>query len=199
MQGYSPDPQNDRRLALEYAESAATSRSGTAVRYAGQAFGFLGDFGRAETLCRRAYEMYPRFVPAKWQLAQCLLYAGKPRESLDLYLEAETTQLPGQWTPKMFMAQGYEILGDLDQALLAAREGADQRSGVIQLSVLANVLACLNRIDEAAAAIQRIKDEVLPPFTIRACINAYHRTFATDEAREAVTSGLQKLMDLGYE
>ncbi len=38
----------------------------------------------------------------------------------------------------------------------------------------------------------------LPQFTLRAAVNVYRRVFATDEAREAVSAGLQRLMDLGH-
>ena len=69
---------------------------------------------------------------------------------------------------------------------------------VISYTAYANALACADRIEEAAAAIARIRQTV-PGLTIRGSINAYRRAYGTDEGREAATRGLEKLIDLGYE
>jgi TolB-like protein len=202
MQGFSNDREADTQRALELAGSAANSGVGGAMMNAGNAFGFLGDHRRAVALCRRAYEMVPRFVPSKWLYASRLMHAGIPQEALDVYAEAEAIRLPGQGQPHVAVARCHMMLGNLDEALKAAREGVDQgvdaEGPIVALTVYANALACADQIDEAAAAIAKAR-ELVPNFTLRASINAYRRAFGTEDAREAVTKGLEKLMDLGYE
>ncbi len=113
--------------------------------------------------------------------------------------QADLLRLPGQPSQAVFISQCYAVLGDLENALDWARQAADQ--GIvphIALSCYANVLAQLNRVDEAVMAIEKIK-ETVPRFRIRASINAYRRVFASEEARQAVTAGLEKMQDMGYE
>ena len=94
------------------------------------------------------------------------------------------------------------VLGNVDEAPAVARDAVNQGGElglqIISLTSYANALACADRIDEAAAAIERIRQSV-PRLTIRASINAYRRAYGTEEGREAVTRGLEKLIDLGYE
>ncbi len=68
----------------------------------------------------------------------------------------------------------------------------------MSLQVYANLLARTDRFEEAAAMIDKVR-EIVPRFTIRASIKVHQRVFATEDAREAVTAGLQKLIDLGYD
>jgi hypothetical protein len=86
----------------------------------------------------------------------------------------------------------------VEEALEAARQAVDQEQDVMGLTTYASALACADQIDEAVAAIAKVR-EFIPNFTIRGSINAYRRSFGTEEAGEAVTEGLEKLMDLGYE
>jgi TolB-like protein len=202
MQGFSLEREADTRRALELAEEAARSGIGFALLDAGHAFGFLGDHERAVALCRRAYEMVPRFVPAKWALALRLLYAGAPHEAVQLYHEAEALKLPGQNSPYWMITQCHFVLGNLDEALETGRVAINRSdtlgAQIIAFTAYANALACANRIDEAARMIDRIRQAV-PRLTIRGAINAYRRAYGTEEGREAVTRGLEKLIDLGYE
>jgi len=202
MQGFSTEREADTQRALALAEDAAKSGIGFALFNAGHVFGFLGDHERAVALCRRAYEMVPRFVPSKWIMAFRLLYAGMPTEALQLYEEAEELKLPGQTSPFNMISQCHLVLGNLDEALAVARDAVNQGGElgvqIITFTSYANALACADRIDEAAAAIGRIRQSV-PRLTIRASINAYRRAYGTEEGREAVTCGLEKLIDLGYE
>ena len=202
MQGFATEREADTKRALELAEDAAKSGVGFALLSAGHAFGFLGDHERAVALCRRAYEMVPRFVPSKWALALRLLYAGMPEQALRLYEEAEELKLPGQSSPLAMISQCHTALGNVDEAIMVGREAVNQGGGVpvqvIAFTSYANALACADRIDEAAEMIERTR-KIVPAFTIRASINAYRRAYGTEEGREAATRGLEKLMDLGDE
>ncbi len=201
VQGFSTDREADTRRALELAEEAAKSGIGVAIMTAGMVFGNLGDHGRSLALARRYYEMVPRFVPSKRMYAARLLYAGRAKEALQLFAEAELSELPGQTFQQLYLvAQAHAVVGNLDEAVATARDAVDQvpEQRHISLSVYANVLARADRFEEAAAMIDKVR-EIVPRFTIRKVINGYRRVFATEEAREAVTAGLQKLIDLGYD
>lgn len=202
MQGFSSEREADTRRALELAEEAAKSGIGFALIDASHVFGFLGDHERAVALCRRAYEMVPRFVPVKRVTAQRLLYAGSPREALQFYDEAEQLKLPGQNSPYTYISQCHLVVGNLDEALMAGRDSVNQGGTageqVINYTAYANALACADRIEEATRAIERAR-QLVPRLTIRGAINAYRRVYGTEEGREAVTRGLERLIELGYE
>ena len=201
MQGYSTEREADTQRALEIAEDAAKSGIGFALLVTGHAFGFLGNHERAVSLARRAYEMVPRFVPSKWVLALRLLYAGMPERALELYEEAEELKLPGQSSPLNMISQCHMALGNVDEAIIVGREAVNQGGGlgvqVIAFTCYANALACADRIEDAAEMIERTQ-RIVPAFTIRASVNAYRRAYGTEEGREAVTRGLEKLIDLGH-
>ncbi len=101
-------------------------------------------------------------------------------------------------SPLLFIAQAHAVAGNKDEAIATAREAVNQYPSHISLSACANLLAVNNEIEEAAKMIDRVR-ELVPRFTLRGSINAYRRAFGTEQAREAVTSGLQILMDLGHE
>ncbi|MEJ2087913.1 MAG: hypothetical protein P8Y69_05460 [Gammaproteobacteria bacterium] len=200
MQGYSADRERDAQRALALAEEAARSGIGFATIDAGQAFGFLGDHERALSLAKRAYDMVSRVGMVKQNYALRLLYAGHAEEALRVYGEFEAMKLPGQIPPLPFISQAHAIIGDLEAALDTARESVAHGTTdpVIARSAYANALARVDRIDEAMQQIEAIR-RILPGYTLRGSINAYRRSFATEESRTAVTSGLQTLLDLGYE
>ncbi len=155
VQGFSTDREADTQQALKLAESVTSSGVGGAMMDAGTAFGFLGEHRRAVALCRRAYEMVPRFVPVKWGYADQLLFAGMPQEALEVYEEAEAIRLPGQLDPqRMSIARCHLILGHVEEALEVARQAVDQQQDVMGLTTYASALACADQIDEALAAIR---------------------------------------------
>lgn len=89
--------------------------------------------------------------------------------------------------------------GNLTDGTMWARQSIDINSrSIVAQSTYANLLARADRIDEAVAAVEAIR-EFLPGYKIRKSITAYNRLFGTEEARNAMTEGLQKLVDLGYE
>jgi len=200
VQGYSADRERDTQRAFALAEEAARSGIGFAMIDAGQSFGFLGDHERALSVARRAYQKLSRAGMIKQHYASRLLYSGRAEEALKVYGEFEAMNLPGQVPPLEFISQAHAILGDVDAALEAARQAVDHGIGdpVIARSAFANALARADRIDEAVRQIDALH-EILPGYTLRSSIGAYRRAFATEESRAAVTSGLQTLMDLGYD
>jgi len=200
LQGYSADRERDARRALALAEDAARSGIGIAMIDAGQTFGFLGDHARALSVAQRAYQKAPRVAMIKQNYAARLLYNGRAGEALQVFGEFEAMNLPGQIPPLEFISQAHAILGDVDAALEAARQAVSHGIGdpVIARSAYANALARADRIEEAARQIQALH-EILPGYTLRSSIGAYRRAFGTEESRVAVTSGLQTLMDLGYD
>ena len=199
MQGFSQNREKDITVAKRFAEFAARSNKTYPLIMAAHTFGFLGDHARAVALARRAYDMASRWVPLKNVYAMRLLYSGDARSSLDVYMEADEMRLPGQVSQAQFIGQCHVILGDLDEAITWIRQAVDQGlTPHISLSAHANVLAQVGRIDEAMASIDRIK-EIIPAFTIRGSINAYRRAFGNEEARERLTTGLNTLLDMGYD
>ena len=114
-------------------------------------------------------------------------------------MEAEELRLPGQQSQAHMIGQCHVLLGDLDEAIAWIRQAVDQSIiPHISLSAYANVLTQLGRVDEALASIDRIK-EIIPGYTIRGSINAYRRSFGSEDARQKMTAGLNMLLDLGYE
>lgn len=199
LQGFSDEREAHTREALRNAEIAAKTDIAICLVDAGQVFGFLGDHERALSLCKRAYDMASRWVPLINTYAIRLLYSGDAREALSLFLHADGLRLPGQLSQAQMICQCHAVLGDLDSALHWGNQAADQNNAPqIAHSAHANVLARLNRIDEAMMAIQRIR-QTIPQYRLRGSINAYRRAYGTEDARVAVTEGLQKLVDLGYE
>ena len=198
-QGFSTDREADTQRALELAESVTSSGVGGAMMGAGSAFGSLGQHRRGVALCRRAYEMAPRFVPTMRVYAATMSMAGMAQEALDVFEEAEAIRLPGQSDPQYIsVARCHLMLGHVEEALETARQAVDQEQNVMALTTYASALACADQIDEALAAIAKVRESI-PNFTIRGSINAYRRTYGNEEAGEALTKGLEKLMDLGYE
>ena len=200
--GFSTNRDADTQRALELAEDAANSDIGVALVSASRAFGALGDHERSVALCRLCHEMAPRYVPWIDQLATALLLAGEPADALHLYDEIEMLMLPGQTSSLQQISQCHLMLGNLDEALKTAQNAINRGGGpflrINMYTILASTLACADRVDEAVAMIERAR-QLVPQLTIRKSIKAYRRQFGTEEARNALTRGLQKLIDLGYD
>lgn len=199
MEGFSRDREADTALARKYAERAASSQHTYPLMAAGGAFIFLGEHERGLRLTRLGYEKAPRWGVSLDAYAMQSLWCGEVTVALEKYKELMELGLPGQGVPAQYIAQCHAVLGNLSEGLIWARQAVDVSSGWLTAqTTYANLLARADRIDEAAAAIERIK-EMLPGFAIRKSINTYRRLYGAEEAREAVTSGLQKLLDMGYE
>lgn len=194
------DAHDARRLADESLRSISRQVPPT-IMMAGSAYVFLGDHRRGFALMERGYQMNPRLVVNKWDYAKMLLYAGRAKEALVLHEEAALALLPGMIRPFLDLSLANAVLGELKPAMEFARQAVDNSSRqyrVIAIGTYANVLARMDRLDEAVQAIERLRADV-PHLSLKGVIDVFHRLFATGDSREATTSGLQKLIDLGIE
>ena len=200
VNGLSTDGKSDAKRALALGEEAARTENGIALMHASLAFGALGEHQRGLALARRCHEMAPRYMPFVWRLAGALLYSGEPQEALQLYLVASAQKRPVQASRfSTEISKCHLMMGNLADAMKYAQNAVDWGMWTFESYVaLANVLACVDRIEESMAAIEKAR-QLEPRLRIKKLIRANRRLFATEEAQVAMTRGFVKLVELGYE
>jgi TolB-like protein len=203
MQGITRDPEADRRLAKEHA-ALALARGGSSMpdvlSLVATPVGLLGDWTRAVELVRRAYAIAP-VRQVRMTLAVSLVYAGQIDDGeawahLEAISNATPPGFPAPFLRIMSMCKALD--GEWEEALEIAREGANRSGGYLDWLTLANVLATVDRMDEARASIEKVR-EGLPRFRMRAAIAGWEGTYGTEESRETATVGLKKLLEAGIE
>lgn len=195
-QGLTRHPEEDASIAKEQLEAALRLGGGRApvIGVCANACAMLGQHSRALELSRRCHAVAP-ILPAKMTLALNLVRNGDADGALDLYRTVDESTPPGYARPVDGLRDALAIKEQWDESLIHARSAVDQAGTYLAYLALANILAELGRMDEAAKAVESAR-ESLPPLRLRVAIAGYERAFNN---QPQFTSGLRKLLEAGVE
>jgi DNA-binding winged helix-turn-helix (wHTH) protein len=196
--GLAPDPRAAKQEVIEQADLAVEidSNEPYVLSRCGQALSRLGEHGPGLALCRRAFDLAPS-ATAKDVLANALCFAGQPEQAIELYRSIVDTMPAGHVFHYGKLAIALCQQGQLSEALDYASQAVvhfprDYFPWVTQ----ANLLAHLGRMDEAEAALARVR-QIMPGMRLAAAAAGIRRTYArSPEQEHLLTGGLDRLEEL---
>lgn len=153
----------------------------------------IGRYQQGLSLLRRSYRMAPT-VAAKDQLARSLCFAGRPEEAIELFAGILETLPAGHTFPYARLAVALTQSGRLEDALARSSEAVVHFAEDFYGWLLhANLLALLNRTDEAREALAEAR-RLVPKLQLDNVIERTESTYGrTPEQRHWLTGGLRAL------
>lgn len=154
---YSGLGDNQRALQIlkQVADRNPNSRTLTALV---DAYESLHDYAAAADILRRAFELDPSNLDLKRNLAQDLMLAGKPEESLKVYAEL-TQEDPKDPEPFLRMSQVYRQMNDFAKARAALDRAKQLEPDNLEIRYSeVNLLEAEGRHADAISTMKRLVD-----------------------------------------
>jgi len=192
--GYSQDRSGDLARALDAGKTAVMLDENDPFAHValGRVYTIKGEHDTAIAACDRAIALNPNYASAYMGRAHSLWQAGRPAEALPSHDEAMrlSPRDPLMWAFVASKAIALILLGRYDEGLDWARKAQRQPSTAIWAFMPeVSALGLLGRIDEARAALERVK-RIKPDVSCAFVDQALAFTHATD--RDHFVSGLVK-------
>ena len=192
--GFSVDRSGELARALEAGKTAVMLDENDPFAHValGRVYTALGEHDTAIASCDRAIALNPSYASAHFGRAHSLWMSGRPEEAIVSHDEAMrlSPRDPLLWAFQASKAIALILLGRYDEALDLARKAQRQPNTALWAFMPeVSALALLDRLDEARAALERVK-QLKPDVTCGFATAVIPITHASD--REHFVGGLIK-------